>query len=164
MSSPIEMLVDGELAYWQFRAVATQTGGTANTRFRLTPGVGNFIILDTLRIGADDLTAAIALHVRIQDEDVKEHTEFIAGTTFDNVRNFLPSQNTSDADTLTDSKLRYLVIAGDDTLEIRWTQNLVDETLTVALRAYISSTIPTIIWDAIGETVSVSTTLDKVVA
>ncbi len=162
MSSPIEMLVDGKLAYWQFRAIGTQTGSGGSATVQFTPGVGNFFIIDTLRVGADDYDAGNNLFVTTEDED-NNSTLFILGASLDNARSFIPSQNVTDEDTLTDNKMRYIVISGDDKLDINLQGLLVDETLTVALRCYISSTVPTVTFSTSGGTIPVSTTLNKVV-
>ncbi len=169
MSSPIEMLVDGKLAYWQFRAIFTiedLSAGSGTLTFTATPGVGNFFILDTLRIGKDDVVDSNPLTVNVLDEDDNSMSVYLEAVANDNARHYIPSQNVTDADTLIDSKVRYINISGDDQLNIGVTDMEVNETFTISLRAYISSTVPTTAIAVTGTnaTVATSTTLNKVVA
>ncbi len=160
---PFNSFVKGKLAVWQLRQIATQTTSTGNAQVEITPGVGNFFIIDTLRVGADDYTTGITLTVDTEDEDGNDHLVLVSAG-LDNVRSFVPSQNVTDGDILTDSKIRYIVIAGDDRLRIAVDAILATHTITIALRAYISSTVPTIAWITSAGTIPQSTTLNKVVA
>ncbi len=160
---PFSSLVKGKLAVWQLRQISTQTTSTGNAEVTISPGVGNFFIIDTLRVGADNYASGRTTVIHSNDEDGNEHLIHVSAS-LDNLRSFVPSQNVTDGDVFIDSKQRYIIIAGDDELSITWTALLATETATIGLRAYISSTIPTITWSTSAGTIPQSTTVNKVVA
>ena len=102
---PFSSFIKGKLALWQFRAIATQTTSTGNSQLNITPGVGNFFILDTLRYGADDYASGRTIAIFTEDEDGNSHLVWDEASV-DNARKFIPSQNVTDSNTQVDSKQR----------------------------------------------------------
>ncbi len=146
---------------WAYRASApdTNAGGGAIS-LKVTVPLGSEMELDMLSVGPDDYTGAETIQADILDED--DNAIFrLLNTTLDNQRMTWPALGEAGSASNDGASRGKLTISGGDYVFVQTGALAQNETLTVAIRARIRGTKPTVLWAASGTLGTITTDYNK---
>lgn len=148
---------------WAYRAVFKQTaGGGGSIHVLITANERTVILYGTF--GPNDYAANRTVTVRIADDDDNEIGRIFSNVAVDNAPFSFPVDDHSVVAAADGPQLEKRVVLGKgDYLQFIASGLVLNEELTVAIRALIMRTKPTIATTGSGGTVTITTTYDKVI-